>query len=55
MSHPMAIFSLGVLGAPRRTMLNATPYLQANWKSLRGAVAAHRSSSAPCSTSSSSS
>jgi cytochrome c oxidase subunit 1 len=35
----MALFSnalhrLGVLGAPRRTMLNATPYLQAEWKPL---------------------
>ena len=35
----MAIFSnalhrLGVLGAPRRTMLNAAPYLQAEWKPL---------------------
>jgi cytochrome c oxidase subunit I len=35
----MALFSnalhrLGVLGAPRRTMLNATPYLQAAWKPL---------------------
>jgi cytochrome c oxidase subunit 1 len=41
----MAIFSnalhrLGVMGAPRRTMLNAAPYLQAEWKPLLALVGA---------------
>jgi cytochrome c oxidase subunit 1 len=39
----MAIFSnalhrLGVMGAPRRTMLNAAPYLQPSWKPLLALV-----------------